>query len=192
VPIIFITANDDEAIRARALARGAKGFISKPFDDRVLLDLIVAARGTPAKVPSPGLRLQVSGKVAQPAKEPIHDGLEGETPDIVDFELTELLPCPFCGDRAGLTQGTWTDDRHQDRYWAAVTCPRCGATLLTGKDAPAMNLHAAREAVMAQWNCRTTAAPRTPDRLGAGPALQPPAVTPPAWKKSPSRSIWRK
>ncbi|WP_392395494.1 response regulator [Paraburkholderia caledonica] len=28
VPIIFVTANDDEAVRAEALARGATGFLN--------------------------------------------------------------------------------------------------------------------------------------------------------------------
>ena len=40
VPIIFITAFPEESIRARALAAGAVGFLSKPFDDSVLIECI--------------------------------------------------------------------------------------------------------------------------------------------------------
>jgi FixJ family two-component response regulator len=37
IPIIFITAFHDDKVRAQALARGAVGFLSKPFDSETLL-----------------------------------------------------------------------------------------------------------------------------------------------------------
>jgi FixJ family two-component response regulator len=37
-PIIFITAFPEEGIRARALEAGAVGFLSKPFEEQVLLE----------------------------------------------------------------------------------------------------------------------------------------------------------
>jgi len=40
IPIIFITAHHEEDVRARAMAMGAVGFLEKPFDDQVLIDLI--------------------------------------------------------------------------------------------------------------------------------------------------------
>jgi FixJ family two-component response regulator len=36
IPIIFVTANRDESVRARALSAGAFGFLSKPFDEQWL------------------------------------------------------------------------------------------------------------------------------------------------------------
>ena len=48
-PIIFITAFDNENIRARVLKAGAFGYLKKPFDDRVLvrcLEEALKARGT--------------------------------------------------------------------------------------------------------------------------------------------------
>jgi len=45
LPIIFITALDDAHIQTRALAAGASGFLSKPFDDEELLAAIRTALG---------------------------------------------------------------------------------------------------------------------------------------------------
>ena len=38
IPIIFITAQGDEKLRMRALRAGAVKFLTKPFDDEVLLE----------------------------------------------------------------------------------------------------------------------------------------------------------
>jgi|SRR5579875_1052706 len=43
IPIIFITATRDEAIRARVIELGAAGFLTKPFTDMVLLEAIRSA-----------------------------------------------------------------------------------------------------------------------------------------------------
>lgn len=43
VPVVFITAQKDEAIRARAFEQGAAGFLIKPFSDEALLTAITAA-----------------------------------------------------------------------------------------------------------------------------------------------------
>ena len=43
MPIIFITAHGNEAIRAQALQAGAVAFFAKPFDDTALLKAIHAA-----------------------------------------------------------------------------------------------------------------------------------------------------
>jgi len=43
IPIIFITARRDEAIRAQVLKQGAAGFLLKPFSDAVLLAAIQTA-----------------------------------------------------------------------------------------------------------------------------------------------------
>src|SRR5215470_8065359 len=46
IPVIFITARKDEALRARALKQGAVKFLNKPFSDTALLDALnVALRG---------------------------------------------------------------------------------------------------------------------------------------------------
>lgn len=43
MPIIFITAYGNEAMRAEALQAGAVAFFAKPFDDTALLEAIHAA-----------------------------------------------------------------------------------------------------------------------------------------------------
>jgi FixJ family two-component response regulator len=37
LPVIFITAHDDSAVRERALAAGAIAFLRKPFDDELFI-----------------------------------------------------------------------------------------------------------------------------------------------------------
>lgn len=43
IPIIFITAQGDEKLRMQALRAGAVEFLTKPFDDEVLLENVRAA-----------------------------------------------------------------------------------------------------------------------------------------------------
>ncbi len=43
IPIVFITAQQDESIRARVLAAGAVAYLHKPFSDTALLDAVNAA-----------------------------------------------------------------------------------------------------------------------------------------------------
>jgi len=43
IPIIFITAKRDEAIRARAIEQGAVKFLYKPFSETTLLNALDAA-----------------------------------------------------------------------------------------------------------------------------------------------------
>ncbi len=44
VPVVFITANRDEAIGARVVEQGAVACLKKPFSDTDLLDALHAAR----------------------------------------------------------------------------------------------------------------------------------------------------
>ncbi|MBI5131050.1 MAG: response regulator [Rhodopseudomonas palustris] len=50
-PVIFITAFPDERIEARALALGALGFLSKPFEAQVLVQCIQQALTPPTSDP---------------------------------------------------------------------------------------------------------------------------------------------
>jgi FixJ family two-component response regulator len=43
VPIVFITAHDDLAVRDAALAAGASAYLHKPFDDEVFIGAVRAA-----------------------------------------------------------------------------------------------------------------------------------------------------
>jgi FixJ family two-component response regulator len=43
IPIIFITAHGDAEMRIHAMREGAVEFLSKPFDDTVLLEIVHAA-----------------------------------------------------------------------------------------------------------------------------------------------------
>ena len=45
IPIVFITANVDTAVRPRLLARGAVECLFKPFSEAALLDALMAAFG---------------------------------------------------------------------------------------------------------------------------------------------------
>lgn len=45
IPIVFITANRDEAIRAQLVERGATACLLKPFSEAELLDALNAALG---------------------------------------------------------------------------------------------------------------------------------------------------
>ena len=45
VPVIFITAFDDDQLREQARQGGAAGYFRKPFDDQALLDAIRFAVG---------------------------------------------------------------------------------------------------------------------------------------------------
>jgi FixJ family two-component response regulator len=42
IPIIFITAHSDDKIKLQAMTAGAVEFLSKPFDDEVLLEKVRA------------------------------------------------------------------------------------------------------------------------------------------------------
>jgi len=46
IPIIFITAQADAGLRARAFEGGAAGFLLKPFSDTALLESVEDALGT--------------------------------------------------------------------------------------------------------------------------------------------------
>ena len=43
IPIVFITANRDEAVRPRVLAQGAAACLFKPFSDTALLEAVNSA-----------------------------------------------------------------------------------------------------------------------------------------------------
>jgi FixJ family two-component response regulator len=45
IPIVFITAQQDESVRPRVLAAGAVACLFKPFSDTALLDAVNAALG---------------------------------------------------------------------------------------------------------------------------------------------------
>jgi FixJ family two-component response regulator len=45
VPIVFITANDDEATRREAMDVGYIAFLRKPFSAKVLIDAIAEIMG---------------------------------------------------------------------------------------------------------------------------------------------------
>jgi FixJ family two-component response regulator len=47
IPIVFITANGDRAVRPRLLARGAVDCLFKPFSEAALLDAVGAALEQP-------------------------------------------------------------------------------------------------------------------------------------------------
>jgi len=46
IPTIFITAHGDAKMRAQALRAGAVEFLTKPFDDEILIESVRAALGS--------------------------------------------------------------------------------------------------------------------------------------------------
>jgi FixJ family two-component response regulator len=55
IPIIFITAYEDDVVRAQAIREGAVAFLIKPFSEEVLLDAIHTALSPPSPAAA-GLR----------------------------------------------------------------------------------------------------------------------------------------
>jgi FixJ family two-component response regulator len=53
IPIIFITAFNDDRARAEAMEAGAVGYLTKPLDDAEFLDCIHAALKLPERDASP-------------------------------------------------------------------------------------------------------------------------------------------
>jgi FixJ family two-component response regulator len=49
IPVIFITAHDETAVREQALAGGVAGYLRKPFNDEVLIKAIRAAMSSTDK-----------------------------------------------------------------------------------------------------------------------------------------------
>jgi FixJ family two-component response regulator len=49
VPIVFITAGDDPAVREQALAAGASAYLHKPFDDEAFIGAVRAALVSPGE-----------------------------------------------------------------------------------------------------------------------------------------------
>jgi FixJ family two-component response regulator len=43
IPVIFITAHGDAEMRIHAMRQGAVEFLTKPFDDAILLEIVHAA-----------------------------------------------------------------------------------------------------------------------------------------------------
>lgn len=48
LPVVIITAHDDAAVRAQALAAGAVDYLRKPFDGAVLIHAVQKAIGLPS------------------------------------------------------------------------------------------------------------------------------------------------
>ena len=55
LPIVVITAHDEAETREQCLSTGARAYLRKPLEDRVLLNAISVALRTPA-VPTMGVR----------------------------------------------------------------------------------------------------------------------------------------
>lgn len=51
IPVVFMTGHGDVAMASRAMESGAAGFLSKPFDDEVLLRTIEQAMAKPGRRP---------------------------------------------------------------------------------------------------------------------------------------------
>ena len=146
-PIIFITAREDEEFRQRALANGACGFLSKPFEKRTVLDLVDQARQRPR--PSANLRLQspLTRIKALFGGHPRSDSL-------IDFDSNDLQPCPFCGSHARLDKGTQVSPRGQTYHHARVVCTRCGAMVGTDRSETFPSSASAAQEAAKRWNRR--------------------------------------
>jgi len=52
IPVVVLTGNDTDANRTRSLAQGARAFLTKPVDDKVLLDALRPLTSLPRARPS--------------------------------------------------------------------------------------------------------------------------------------------
>ena len=43
IPVVFVSAHGDDGVRERAMKAGAVGFLDKPFDDELLIELVGSA-----------------------------------------------------------------------------------------------------------------------------------------------------
>jgi CheY-like chemotaxis protein len=152
VPFIFITAFDDDELRQRILDRGAAGFLVKPFDRQVILDLLLKVRCQTPAASAPTLKLRLTTK-SEPG--PI---LREHTP--VDFQLADLHPCPFCNQYPRLEKAVWYDERGDMRHVARIVCPRCQAVVRSAPDLVFTSIASAAGDAQQRWNRR--AAPRRP------------------------------
>ncbi len=59
LPLVFITAHEEEGVAERAIAAGAVGFLHKPFTDQSLIDLIRRALQSGDGVPECDDRLRL-------------------------------------------------------------------------------------------------------------------------------------
>lgn len=148
VPIIFITARDDEELRKQAIAGGALGFLTKPFDKKAVLSLVNHAL---KQANSRKSQLRLVGRLTSGLAKLVRPQLAHDAPD---FELGEMLPCPFCGSYPRSDKGTNTDLRGRARHYARVICPRCGAMLATDRDEEFVSAAAAEAEIKRRWNRR--------------------------------------
>lgn len=71
----------------------------------------------------------------------------------------ELKPCPFCGGKAVMTDGTYTEDRIGQKP-ASIECSKCGARIAIMLDNEYWydnwdeGKRRAREKLAARWNNR--------------------------------------
>jgi|GEM_PF-1527635 len=148
VSIIFITARDDDELRKQAIAGGAIGFFTKPFDKNTVLSMVTHAL---KQAESQKSQLRLMGRLASSLSKLVSPQLARGTPD---FELDELVPCPFCGSYPRSDKGTNVDLRGRSWHYARVICPRCGAMLATDRDEEFISAAAAEAEIKRRWNRR--------------------------------------
>lgn len=146
-PIIFVTARDDEDFKQRALANGACGFLSKPFEKQAILKLLNRALHQPH---TPG-NVRPQSRLSKISLHLLGSLQRHHRSDPV---LNELRNCPFCGANPRLDKSRYVGARGEQRYYARVVCPQCGAMTATDRsEAFTSSTLAAREASN-RWNRR--------------------------------------
>ncbi|MDH7501630.1 MAG: response regulator [Verrucomicrobiota bacterium] len=148
VPIIFITARDDEELRKQAIGGGALGFLTKPFDKKAVLSLVADAL---KQTESRKSQLRLVGRLTSGLVKLVRPQLAHED---LDFALGDMLPCPFCGSHPRSDKGTNIDLRGRARHYARVVCPRCGAMISTDRDEEFASAAAAEAEIRRRWNRR--------------------------------------
>jgi two-component system KDP operon response regulator KdpE len=117
VPVIVLTARDDQSDKVRALDAGADDYVTKPFDTEELLARIRAAlRRVPNAVPQPtvfrvdDLEIDLARRLVMRGDEPVH---------LTRTELTlleQLCRHPGKPQKARRRRGPAASDSHRARH----------------------------------------------------------------------------
>lgn len=92
VPVIMLTAKDDEADRVLGLELGADDYVTKPFSPRELVARVrTVLRRVEGRPPVPGPRVVFDGLAIDPARREVHVDGEPVQLTVKEFDLLHFM-----------------------------------------------------------------------------------------------------